>query len=399
MNTNKLTRLGSFITLITAMLVMMAIPKVHATGTKTWTGTDCAGGSPNCNWSDANNWTPGVIPASGDDVVFDNSILLPANSPTNDINGLAVNSLSFINAGSGANTIVLGSGLLGGDLTVNSAIFQASSATTNDLVKGTLILGGNVTVTGNGNHLTLGSSSAGQANDIINLNSRTLNFVDVVNLGSTPAVTVTDVISGSGTVTYNGPHTQFILSGLNTYSGTTNVIASNTWLGDNVTGQQPFGTSSVVVSSAAGIKFAYNANTTITNPITLTGGTPTLGLPISIYFSNASAGSITYNMPNLTLLGNVRLSNDLLTTVNLTGIVTNSHCIEYLTGGALNATPFVGGPAVCIAPSAPTSKTLPKAPDTGLAAVAASPLAALISSLAAAVVLAFTIRRLISSRN
>lgn len=418
MKINRLAHLSALITLLMVLLIVIYIPKVNAAGTKTWSGTDCIGVSHNCNWSDVNNWIGGIIPAAGDDVVFDNSTLTPANSPTNDISGLAVNSLSFINAGSGANTIVLGSGLLGGDLTVNTAIFQAASVTTANFIKGTLILGGNVTVTGSGNNLTLGSSSAGQANDIIKLNTYTLNFVNVVNPGSAPKVTVNDIISGSGTVTYNGAQTRFSLIGLNNYSGTTNVTASNTWLGGDVVGQQPFGTSSIVVSSAAGIKFAYTSNTTISNPIRLTGGASTVGLPISIYFANAGSGSITYNIPNITLLGNVRLSNDLLATVNLTGITTNAHCIEYLTGGTLTSTPFSGGPTACVAPSpvvpvtttttapattatpTPTVTTVtPGAPDTGIGRVAANPLLTFSSSLTAALILVIIIRRLSHDRH
>lgn len=375
-----------------SLVVFFPSPKIHAAATKTWSNTDCSGGSPNCNWSDVNNWIGGVVPATGDDIVFDNSTLIPANSPTNDINGLTVNSLSFINAGSGANTIVLGSGLFGGDLTVTSAIFQASSATTANLIKGTLKLGGNVTVTGNGNNLTLGSSSAGQADDIIQLNNHTLNLVDVIVLGSTPKVTINDVITGSGTVTYNGAHTQFVINGVNTYSGTTNVTASSSWIGADVAGQQPFGTSSIVVSSAAGIKFLYASNVTINNPIQLTGGTATSGLPISIYFSDSIASAIVYTIPNITLNGNVRLSNDALVSVNLSGITTNSHCIEYLTAGVISNTPYTGGPSICVTPVV-TIKA-PKAPNTGIGLVSVKPLGVILSTLAAAIVLIVTVRLL-----
>lgn len=382
------------LSLLLSAFSVFSMPNARAAGTKTWSNTDCTGGTPNCNWSDVNNWIGGVIPVNGDDIVFDNSTLIPANSPTNDINGLAVNSVSFINAGSGANTIVLGSGLLGGDLTVNTAIFQAASATTDNLIKGTMLLGGTVTVTGNNNHLTLGSSSAGQANDILNLNNHALNFVDVVNQGATPKVTVNDIISGSGTVTYNGTHTKFVLNGLNSYSGTTNVTASSSWVGGDVVSQQPFGTSTIVVSSAAGIKFNYTANTSITNAIRLTGGTTTTGLPVSIYFANSGASSMTYTVPNITLLGNVRLSNDSLALVNLTGITANGHCIEYLTAGALVSTPYTGGPGICVTPVAASSSSTPKAPDTGLALVAANPIIGLLTATSALTILVVTIRKL-----
>lgn len=391
--TNINIRLAYKIILLLCLILIFPSPKVQAAGTKTWSNTDCSGGS-NCSWSDTNNWIGGVVPGTGDDIVFDNSTLVPANSPTNDINGLTVNSLSFINTGSGANTIVLGSGLFGGDLTVTSAISQAASATTANLIKGTLKLGGNVTVTGNGNNLTLGSSSAGQADDIIQLNGYTLNLVDVVVPGSTPKLTINDIISNTGTVTYNGAHTQFVVNGVNTYSGTTNVTASSSWIGGDVAGQQPFGTSSIVVSSTAGIKFNYASNVTINNSIQLTGGAATSGLPISIYFSVSGASAITYTIPNITLLGNVRLSNDSLATVNLTGIATNSHCIEYLTAGALSGTPYTGGPGICVTLPTPTPVSPPKAPNTGIALISVRPLGVILSTLAAATVLIVTVRLL-----
>lgn len=390
--TNINIRLAYKIILLLCLILIFPSPKVQAAGTKTWSNTDCSSGS-NCSWSDINNWIGGVVPGAGDDIVFDNSTLVPANSPTNDINGLAVNSLSFINAGSGANTIVLGSGLFGGDLTVNTAISQAASATTANLIKGTLKLGGNVTVTGNGNNLTLGSSSAGIADDILQLNSHTLNLVDVVMPGSTPKLTINDIISNAGTVTYNGAHTQFVVNGLNTYSGTTNVTASSSWIGGDVVGQQPFGTSSIVVSSSAKIKFSYAANATINNSIQLTGGAATSGLPISIYFSVSGASAITYTIPNITLLGNVRLSNDSLATVNLTGITSNGHCIEYLTAGTLSNIPYTGGPGICVTPVV-VPVNLPKAPNTGIALISVRPLGVILSTIAAATVLIVTVRLL-----
>lgn len=395
---NYTCRLISCLALILSVAALVNLPLVHAAGTKTWSNTDCTGGSPNCNWSDINNWVGGIVPVSGDDIIFDNSTLIPANNPSNDINGLAVNSLTFINAGSGANTIILGGGFLGGDLTVNTSVSQSASATTNDLIKGTLILGGNVTFTGNGNNLTIGSSSAGQPNDILNLNAHTANFVNVVIPGSSPTVTVNDIISGNGVVTYNGSNTKFLLKGLNTYSGTTNVIASSTWVGGDVIGQHPFGSSSIIVSSSAGIKFDYPTNVTVSNNISLTGGSATSSLPISINFANSGISSMTYTLPNITLLGNVRLSNNTLALVNLTGITANNHCIEYLTNGTIVSTPFTGGPAICVTPIpvvvSPATNNNPKAPNTGLAYVGANPIITLVFSFAALIIMIYSLRKL-----
>lgn len=391
------------LSLLVLLVASSSIAKVHAAGTKTWIGTACNGVSHDCAWSNATNWQSSSVPSGNDDVIFDNSVLNPAFSPTDDINGLAVNTLTFINAGSGANTITLGSGLLGGDLTVNNSISQAASSTTADFIKGTLILGGSVVVTGNGNNLTIGSSTSGQANDILNLNGHSLTFQNVVVPGSTPKVTINDVISGAGVVTYNGPNTQFVVNGINTYSGTTNVTASSSWLGGDIINQQPFGTSSIVVGSAAGIKFLSSTNLTFTNSIQLDGGSATSSLPISIFFAKSGAGPVSFSFPNISLLGNVRLSNDSNTTVDLTGITVNGHCVEYLTNGALVDTPYTGGPAICTTPVTPstptgsvstTTTTKAKAPDTGIARIAANPLLTAFGAMAAAVVMVGTIGRL-----
>ena len=332
-----------------------------AAGTATWIGTTCASGSQNCNWSDTGNWAGGTVPSAGSDVVFDNTVMNGHGSPIDDITGgLAINSITFTNdVGPGALSVYLAA-----PLTVNSAITQASSVTqTSDaLVNNTtsqiLTLGGNVTVS-RSKDLTLGSPSVGQP-DTIALAGHTLTFNDTASSAS-GVVSINAVISGSGTVTYNAALTNFQLSTAATYSGTTNVIASNLWVGNVANNNiNVFGTSTINIATGGSVEFANNTNTTITNPIVIAGTTGTSNVT-SLNFSCAlSCGSATtITIPNITLSGNTRFGiSDANTTVNLAGITTNGHCIEYLNATSTNQ--FTNGPGTCI-----ISGNGPGLPNTG----------------------------------
>jgi hypothetical protein len=91
---------------IALLLLLLTTPLFGAT--KTWTG---AGG--NALWSNGANWSGGVAPANGDDVVV-------GASSTNDLSALSINSLSFSGAITlSGNTLSLGAGGMTGD-TVNN---------------------------------------------------------------------------------------------------------------------------------------------------------------------------------------------------------------------------------------------------------------------------------------
>ena len=73
---------------ILALGVLAVVPVQTFAATKTWSATPVSGA-----WSNPANWDGGVAPVNGDDLVF------PANSTikatTNDLNNLAVNSITF----------------------------------------------------------------------------------------------------------------------------------------------------------------------------------------------------------------------------------------------------------------------------------------------------------------
>jgi hypothetical protein len=348
----------------------------HAGPLDSWTGTDCIS-SATCGWSDASNWSAGV-PANGDDLEFDNSILAQGTGiSTDDISGLSVGTITFVNNDSGSGEqLELDEGL-----TVTTAITQDVSDTNtlddvgnNGGSSQVITLGGNVTVSASDN-LNLGDPG-----DSIDLSSNTLTFAQVSGPSST-IIAVNGDITGSGTVIYNSATTNFQLGGQNTYSGTTNVEASNLWVGNTTENDNPFGSSSVLVSTGGAIQFEDNTSTTISNPISIAGTTS--GSPVtSIDFSCGSGCSspAVMTVPNITLNGNTRFSaNDPNLSVNLTGTTTNGFCVEYLDQGTLaTGTPssFTGGPANCEVTASlsstgtGTTGATPKTPDTGLALIA-----------------------------
>ena len=71
----KITYINLLILPLFGLAFLMLSPKAFA-ATHTWSGTDCfntSQPSPNCNFSDSANWSPATVPATGDDLVFDNS--------------------------------------------------------------------------------------------------------------------------------------------------------------------------------------------------------------------------------------------------------------------------------------------------------------------------------------
>ncbi|HWB38722.1 MAG TPA: hypothetical protein VG604_00585 [Candidatus Saccharimonadales bacterium] len=70
-----------------AAFILFGAPATFANpATITWSGTDCiAPTTPNCDWSDVNNWVGGVAPAAGDNIIFDNTSLTGDEAVADDI--------------------------------------------------------------------------------------------------------------------------------------------------------------------------------------------------------------------------------------------------------------------------------------------------------------------------
>lgn len=344
----KLKRLVAYCsTLLLSMTSLLAFAQVAHAATVTWTGGGADG-----NWSTPGNWSGSTVPANGDDVVIDNAANF-ANGSTNNIPSLSLASLTFTNNVSGGGGVSIDVD----DLTITGPISQSISVTnTSNDIDGSLTLGGDVTVT------SRTGIDIGISGDTITLGGHTLLFTDS---GGTTAhnVSIRSVITGSGTVTFNGTASFYILSGNNTYSGTTNLTNCNLMIGGDID-ENAFGTSTINIGTGCGAEFNYSANTTISNPIVIsgtTGGSPV----VSLRFLTTGSG-ITFTVPNITLNGDTRFSNlDDQLTINLAGITANGHCVQYLGNGTTNDG-FTNGPAACLVDGdTDPDASAPGTPDTG----------------------------------
>lgn len=369
MKINRLASFGFALLLSLVSLFVISAPKALA-ATKTWTG---AGG--NCNFSTAGNWSPSGAPSTGDDLVFDNTVNACSGDPTNNISGLTVNSISWINSGSGGAKHVEATT----PITVTSSVYQQSSVTGGDVnfLDNGFILGGNVIVRG----VQLGDSSAPSTSTSVNLNGNTLTFNDGPNTSTIISVAVP--ISGTGTVVFDAPNTDFQTYVANTYSGVTNIVSNSGLLTVGVPFISIFGSSSINVNSGASLFVnlaSSDNNTTLNNTITFAGETAdtvTTNWDALFFSCTTSCSGITVNVPNIILNGNIRLGSAGTVTVNLTGSTANGHCVEYYDDNGTHSgtvpPTFIGGPPACVL--AATINV--SAPNTGAGIIRNNPIVVL----------------------
>jgi hypothetical protein len=375
--------------LVAAPLATLLVPGTALAASETWTGGDCP--AVNCFWSNPNNWLSNVIPTNGDDVIIDNAAIAnQTDSPIDDIAGLSLTSITFINDSSASEVDIT----LGADITVTSAITQASSVTTTtnfigyEFTPWAITLGGNVTISSNST-LIIGADTG--LNDL-DIGSNTLTLNESSAAGST--IWLAANIIGSGNVVYDAAHTEFDVSGNNTYSGTTHVIhtAAQGVVKADGNNFDPFGASAVTIESTGFVNLTqYNANTTISNQFIVNGvgsGTPTK----SLNFGDDSTAGVTLTVPNITLNGDTEFDNTSVASpplvANLAGITANGHCIVYqgygtdTSDGPSNG--FTNGATGCVqsastgGPTTPGSSSgTPTTPNTGFALVSAHPVVTL----------------------
>ena len=357
--------------------------------TRTWIGTDCP--TTDCLWSNSNNWQGGSIPANGDDVVIAGSAVSPDASymTYNDIQNLTLNSLAVSGYSNSSNPQVLYVAIaasvsnttpltINGDITYTTPTAAApsgwSKATGLDLDQD-IVLGGNATFT----QVRLG--------DNLNLNGHALTYLRTLADQGTSGTTVNfeSLITGNGTLNINVPTTAALyMNSANTYSGTTNINTVDYVTSIDVIDTGIFGTSTINLSAQSRVLFSGNGSLTINNVINVTPPAVT-----GTFLDNqlefwSSGGAVTYTVPNIRLLGNARFGiNDGsgTTTVNLAGITTNGHCIQYGTDN-FYASSFQNGPAACVV--AVTTQNVPKAPDTGVRLLTTNPFVVALATLTCA---------------
>lgn len=342
--------------------------------TRTWTGTDCP--TTNCNWSNGNNWQGGVAPVNGDDIVITGNAVNPDASAltTNDIPNLTINSLAVSGYDNVANSSVhiADASISPTPLTIAGNITYTAPTTAAPSgwyiaqqlsIEGALILGGNSTFT----QVYLSS-----VDNTLNLNGHTLTFNRSLSDLDTTSGTLSfsQLTTGSGTININVPATVTVyMNGSNTYSGTTNINSVDYVTSMDRPNVGMFGTSTINLSAQSRILYLGDGAQTISNIINVTPPTVT-----GTFLSNqlefwSSTAAVTFTVPNVHLLGNARFGMNELAgsvTVNLAGIITNGHCIQYGDDNYYAAN-FQNGPSACVVAVA-------SAPNTGFALLSSNPL-------------------------
>lgn len=319
---------------------------------KTWVGEGSDG-----NFSTAANWSDNIAPKNGDTLIL--SPLPSASLPelgrtlqltaTNDIENLSINGIKFICEESypeDRSGITLVSGIdksitLTGDVTSNR---KCQGAALNGYYK----LGGNISV----KDVDLGASAS--SNHQIALGGQTLTIESSIGQAN-----VYSKLIGSGTVNYRSSGRIFSES---PYVGTTNINISENMANAMQQVQAEyllaFGNSSINIE-AGKIHFAldgeYKKNggvdgRTLSNKISIKN-TVSDFYSLSFGCTDASLCSDkhTLKVPNITLLSDVGMASK-STIIDLAGITSNDHCIDYdssTSSVADKAKYFINGPEDC----------------------------------------------------
>jgi hypothetical protein len=375
MKYKKLIAAATFVASVSAFLSLGSGTAFAAT--KTWVGA----GSDN-NFSTAANWSPSGAPANGDDLVFDTGTTVTRSDASNDISNLSVKSVTFTGSGIGGVTNFEATS----PLTITDAMDEEAGVTAVTYIEGSVILGGDVVVRGVGFGYSTQSGT-------VDLNGNTLTFAGNPN---NDILALANPITGNGTVIYDGGDNSGVqLYAANTYTGST-IYRSGDILSVGLHPNDVFGTSAITIDAFASLSLSIPAsanNTTWNNQVTIapTNQSEWYDDFASIFFSRQGSGeTINLNVPNIILQSNTRLGANEVN-VNLAGIQSNGHCIEYLnystvTGNWSDGT-FTNGPAFCEV-AAVNATTKAKAPNTGFGILTRNPLATLAITSVAAIVLA-----------
>lgn len=226
--------------------------------TKTWSGA----GS-NALWSNISNWSGGLVPADGDDIVFFSTTAnnvtqndLPATNIYKSIRltGIYGSSNNFTING---NTILLSGGA--------SAILNDAGTAGSAGASYALTFGADLGFRTNAPTITLANTT----NNAISFNGKVDNggmTLTLNNTGNSTNVTFSGVISGSGGFTKTGTG-NVMINGANTYTGTTTLIEGIIRLNNN----QALGIGGAVVVQGGGFS-AFSTNISLNpHPMTWSG--------------------------------------------------------------------------------------------------------------------------------
>jgi autotransporter-associated beta strand protein len=236
---------------------------------------------------------------------------LPAGALTVTAGTLNLNGFSFTTVG----TTNMGSGPAGSTSTITTGA-------------GTLTLAGAVTynVTNNPGPATINGNLA--------LGSSTRTFTANHSTANTTDITINAVISGSGGLTLAGGG-QLLLTGTNTYTGTTTINAGTLVVGANA----PSGAAGALGNATSAVLLGNTTGSS--NAALLTGGAFTVGRAVTLQAGNTGTNTLGGNTANASsFTGNITVSN--------TGGVT----LTAATGGTATFSGVISGanPVIAIGP-------------------------------------------------
>ncbi|MGD0867260.1 MAG: autotransporter-associated beta strand repeat-containing protein, partial [Rhizomicrobium sp.] len=265
--------------------------------------------------------------------------------------GPSSNSQTAVGSIQGSGTILLGSTQLTvgannfsteysgaiDDCTASVTCAIGTIATGGQLVKvgtGTLILGGTASTYSGGTTISGGVLQLGDG-----INNGTAGTGPIANDASLVfaegnAITLSNAISGTGTVTQNGPGT-VTLNTVNTYTGGTTITAGTIQLGDGVN-NGTLGTGAVTDDGS--LAFAEGTPVTFANVVTGTGSITQDGPgTLIINQANGYSGGTTISA------GTLQLGDGTNTGTLGTGPVTDNGALVFAEGGSVTLTNVIGG--------------------------------------------------------
>lgn len=386
MKIKSLSRFGLSFVLSLSTLLGLTAPKVFAAGpfTCTWTaggnGTDFSDAA---NWSGCNSAAP--QPADNDNLVF--PVTVASASPLNNDLTSAVFSTITVN-GTVANAANEH------DYEIDGNAFSISGGIINTAQDGlasnapmSLIVTAHMTLTANQEFQNVVVTPSGSdPSPTFNIGSHTVTFSGG-NLNADYSTLYSPLV-GTGTLAVtNGPLQ--LNASLTNFSG--NIQIKSNGLLDVVSAQLSSGFGGVT-----GITVDSGGTLYFDSP-----GTKTMAVPITISGSGANIGSTQYaalfvdGSGTLTLSGLVTLGSNiqaLLTGANLT--LTQAPAGGFTLSRATGSTGTLTVPAGSSSGGSSGGTHAPGTPDTGLAAITANPLIALVATLVASAALIVAARRL-----
>jgi hypothetical protein len=423
MKLTSLWRFCSAFVLSISSLLLLSLPVVHALSYCTWTGS-----GDGVTFSDASNWTgscsgAGGIPGSGDNLEFDNTSLSSQANLTDDISGVTFSSVTFAGSNTSYSFVIGGTDML--------SLSGANSSDTT-LIDTTTSLGGEIdsplTITTSStitiaNALYVGNLGNSIDNNF-NIGSNTIEFTGSGTMNND------DLIIGTGTIdadfsssegSFNDAEASPGFTGnINVASGALAYISSSSTVPDMFANA-----SGINISNGASfgvISFSSDAsNVTIAEPITVVGEGPnTCTYPDDSSLSVCGAiGTVLGDNSTLTLSGSMTLAGNAVfnslnpsDTIAVTGSLSGAYTITADIGNLdissnpdTSSTPDglyagIDDPASSTSASSSSgtaAKTVPKAPNTGVATIAANPLKTATIAIFSSLVLLLIVKKIKTS--